>query len=419
MIGLCDMRSFYCACEKVFRPDIRDRGVVVTSNNDGVVVALDDRAKAAGIQKFEPYFKQRQLIERAGVLTFSSNYELYGEVSARIMATLAELVPNGIEVYSIDECFVDFSAVPCSELKAYAAMLRDTIWQQQGIKMGVSIAPTKTLAKLGQCATKVFPQIEGVCVLEHESQWQWLAARVDVSETWGIGRKLTRKLNARGMSTVADLSGMTKADAQALQGITLVRTVRELQGEPCIDMDCQPQPKQNIISSRSFGQKQTHLKPLQEAVSHYAVRAGVKLRAQSSLCFRLSAWIQTSAHDAKPYADELSVSLPGGTADSRELSRTAVALVARLYRPGYKYAKAGVMLQDIRPERFAQGDLLAPRSENAARLMKVVDGVNQRFGSGAIKLARQGGESGFAMKRAMKSPSYLTRWRDLPRIRLG
>jgi DNA polymerase V len=419
MIGLCDMRSFYCACEKIFRPDIRNRGIVVTSNNDGVVVALDDAAKAAGIKKFEPYFKQRQLIERAGVLAFSSNYELYGEVSARIMATLAELVPSGIEVYSIDECFVDFSAIPRSELKAFAAMLRDTIWRQQGIRMGVSIAPTKTLAKLGQCATKLFPQIEGVCVLKHEAQWQWLATRVAVGEAWGIGRKLARKLKARGMNTVADLSQMAKADAQALQGITLARTVRELQGEPCIEMDCQPQPKQNIISSRSFGQKQTDLAPLQEAVSHYAVRAGAKLRAQSCLCFRLSAWIQTSAHDAKPYADELSVSLPGGTADSRELSRTAVALVAKLYRPGYKYAKAGVMLQDIRPEQFAQQDLLAPRPENAVRLMRVVDGVNQRFGSGAIKLARQGGEGGFAMKRAMKSPSYLTRWHEIPRVRLG
>lgn len=419
MIGLCDMRSFYCACEKIFRPDIRNRGIVVTSNNDGVVVALDDAAKAAGIKKFEPYFKQRQLIERAGVLAFSSNYELYGEVSARIMATLAELVPSGIEVYSIDECFVDFNAIPRSELKAFAAMLRDTIWRQQGIRMGVSIAPTKTLAKLGQCATKLFPQIEGVCVLEHEAQWQWLATRVAVGEAWGIGRKLARKLKARGMNTVADLSQMAKADAQALQGITLARTVRELQGEPCIEMDCQPQPKQNIISSRSFGQKQTDLAPLQEAVSHYAVRAGAKLRAQSCLCFRLSVWIQTSAHDAKPYADELSVSLPGGTADSRELSRTAVALVAKLYRPGYKYAKAGVMLQDIRPEQFAQQDLLAPRPDSAARLMKAVDGVNQRFGAGAIKLARQGGEGGFAMKRAMKSPSYLTRWHEIPGIRLG
>ncbi|MBL4782786.1 MAG: Y-family DNA polymerase [Porticoccaceae bacterium] len=419
MIGLCDMRSFYCSCEKVFRPDIRDRGVVVTSNNDGVVVALDNQAKAAGIKKFEPYFKQRQLIERAGVLAFSSNYELYGEVSGRIMTTLAELAPGDIEVYSIDECFVDFSTVPRTELKAFAAMLRDTIWQQQGIKMGVSIAPSKTLAKLGQCAAKQYPQLEGVCVLERAEQWQWLAARVDVSEVWGIGRKLTGKLKARGLATAADLSAMAKADARALQGITLVRTVRELQGETCIDIDCQPQPKQNIISSRSFGQKQTRLEPLQEAVSHYAVRAGAKLRAQSSLCFRLSAWIQTSAHDATPYANELAVSLPGGTADSRQLSRAAVALVAQLYRPGYRYAKAGVALHDIRPERLAQLDLLAPRSENSVCLMKVVDGVNRRFGSGAIKLARQGGDNGFAMRRAMKSPSYLSRWREIPRIKLA
>ena len=419
MIGLCDMRSFYCSCEKVFRPDIRDRGVVVTSNNDGVVVALDDRAKAAGIKKFEPYFKQRQLIERAGVLAFSSNYELYGEVSGRIMATLAELVPNSIEVYSIDECFVDFSAVPRVELKAFAVMLRDTIWQQQGIKMGVSIAPSKTLAKLGQCAAKQYPQLEGVCVLEQAHQWQWLADRVDVGEVWGIGRKLMRKLKTRALSTAGDLSVMAQADARVLQGVTLVRTIRELQGEPCIDIDSQPQPKQTIISSRSFGQKQTDIKPLQEAVSHYAVRAGVKLRAQSSLCFRLSAWLQTSAHDTQPYADELSVSLPGGTADSRVLSRAAVALVATLYRPGCRYAKAGVALHDIRPERFTQCDLLAPRPENSARLMQVMDGVNQRFGLGAIKLARQGGENSFAMKRAMKSPSYLTRWQEIPRIRLG
>jgi len=419
LIGLCDMRSFYCSCEKVFRPDIRDRGVVVTSNNDGVIVALDDRAKAAGIRKFEPYFKQRQLIERAGVLAFSSNYELYGEVSGRIMATLAELVPNGIEVYSIDECFVDFSAVPRAELKAFAAMLRDTIWQQQGIKMGVSIAPTKTLAKLGQCAAKQYSQLEGVCVLEQAHQWQWLAARVDVSEVWGVGRKLTKKLKARALGTAGDLAMMTQADARALQGITLARTIRELQGEPCIDVDSQPQPKQTIISSRSFGQKQTSLKSLQEAVSHYAVRAGEKLRAQSSLCFRLSVYLQTSTHDAQPYADELSVSLPGGTADSRALSRASVALVATLYRPGCTYAKAGVALHDIRPQQLAQRDLLAPQPEISERLMKAMDGVNQRFGSGAINLARQGGEGSFAMKRAMKSPSYLTRWQEIPRIRLG
>ncbi len=419
MIGLCDMRSFYCACEKVFRPDIRDRGVVVTSNNDGVVVALDNRAKAAGIKKFEPYFKQRPLIERAGVLAFSSNYELYGEVSGRIMATLAELAPSNIEVYSIDECFVDFSAVPRGELKAFAALLRDTIWQQQGIKMGVSIAPSKTLAKLGQCAVKEYSQLEGVCVLTQAHQWQWLAARVDVSDVWGIGRKLTAKLKTRGLATAADLSAMPQAEARTLQGITLVRTIAELQGEACIDIDCQPQSKQSIISSRSFGQKQTRLEPLQEAVSHYAVRAGAKLRAQSSLCFRLVVWIQTSAHDATPYADELAVSLPGGTADSRQLSRVAVALVAQLYRPGYKYAKAGVVLHDLRPERLAQLDLLAPRAENSVSLMKVMDGVNRRFGTGAVKLARQGGEHGFAMKRAMKSPSYLSRWREIPRLRLG
>ena len=418
MIALCDMRSFYCSCEKVFRPDIRNRGVVVTSNNDGVVVALDNKAKAVGVKKFEPFFKQRLLIESAGVEAFSSNYELYGEISARIMTTLAALLPNAIEVYSIDECFIDFSSIPPEQFKVFGTMLRDTIWRQQGIKMGVSIAPTKTLAKLGQCATKQLPQINGVCVLEYPYQWRWLAERVGIAEVWGIGRRLTRKLVARGLKTAADVTAMSESDARVLQGVSLVRTVRELKGELCIAMNCESKAKQEITSSRSFGQKQTGLKSLQEAVSNYATRAGVKLRKQASVCFCLSVWIESSKHEKTPYSNELSVTLPGGTADSRVLSRAAIEAVANIFRPGYRYAKAGVVLHNIQPESLSQRDMLAPQPENSAQLMVLMDKINQRFGSGSIKLARQGGEASFAMRRAMKSPSYLTRWHDIPRIKI-
>lgn len=418
MIGLCDMRSFYCSCEKVFRPDLRDAGVVVLSNNDGCIVACDEKSKAAGIKKFEPYFKQRALIKRAGIHAFSSNYELYGEVSARIMDTLSALAPNAIEVYSIDECFIDFGGVQSEQLKTVSRAMRDAIWKEQRIHMGVSIAPTKTLAKLGQYATKKIPKIEGVCVLEQPHQWQWLAERVPVSEVWGVGRRLTQKLNFLGVRTAAGLASMSEADAKALQGITLVRTIQELNCVPVIDMEHAPPAKQQIISSRSFGQKQTTLKPLQEAASNFAVRAGEKLRKQSSVCYRLAAWAETSRFEVNRYSNDFSVSFPGGTADSRVLSQAAAEIMSEVYRPGFKYAKVGVALHDLRPASLSQPDLLSQEPETTAALMELMDGLNKRFGSGSVKLARQAGAASFAMRRELKSPGYLTSWKELPRVRV-
>jgi len=419
VIGLCDMRSFYASCEKVFRPDLRGASVVVLSNNDGVIVACDPESKAAGIKKFEPYFKQLELIEQAGIHAFSSNYELYGEISSRIMDTLAALAPNDIEIYSIDECFIDFGGVPPEQLKPLGRSFRDAIWQEQRIRMGVSIGPTKTLAKLGQYATKVLPKIEGVCVLEHEHQWQWLAERVAVSEVWGVGRRLTQKLKAMGITTAAGLAAMSEANARALQGITLVRTIQELNGEAVIDMELEPPPKQQIISSRSFGQKQTHLQSLQEAASNHAARAGEKLRAQSSVCYRLSAWAETSRFETNRYSDDLCMSFPGGTADSRTLSRAAADVMARVFRQGLRYAKVGVVLHDIRAASFSQRDLLIPENRASGQVMQLMDGLNKRFGSGSVKLARQAGATRFAMRRELKSPNYLNSWHDLPRIRVN
>jgi len=382
-------------------------------------VACDEQAKNAGIKKFEAFFKQRVLIEQAGIHAFSSNYELYGEVSARIMATLAALAPNELEVYSIDECFIDFGGVPPEQLKPLARSLRDAIWKEQRIRMGVSLAPTKTLAKLGQYATKKIPKIEGVCVLEQAHQWQWLAARVPVSEVWGIGRRLRQKLNLLGINTAADLAAMGEDKARGLQGVTLWRTIQELNGEPVIDIEYQPPAKQQIISSRSFGQKQTALKPLQEAANHHALRAGEKLRSQDSICYRLSAWAETSRFDQKRYADDQSLTFPGGTADSRTLSRAAAEIMSKLYRPGFRYAKVAIALHDLRPVALSQADLLTREPEASAQLMQLMDGLNQRFGAGSIKLARQAAAANFAMRREMKSPHYLSRWSDLPWVRVG
>jgi len=421
MIALCDQRSFYASCEAVFRPDIRDKPIAVLSNNDGVVVALNEYAKAAGVKKFEPYFKQRELMERQGVQVFSSNYELIGEQSRRIMETLRALAPAEIEVYSIDEAFIDMTGLSSDGIKSLSRQLRDAVWQHQRIPVGVSVAPTKTLAKLGQYATKKIPTINGVCVLERPHQWQWLAERVAVEEVWGVGRRLTSKLNAIGVRSAADLSRLSEREAKAMQGVTLVRTVQELNGVGCLDIETAPPPKQQIICSRSFGQKITNLDDLKEAVSFFSCRAAEKLRGQESYAYRLSIWVQTSRFDSEPINAESAIEIPGGSDDSRRLSQVAIDLLQGMYYPGARYAKAGVTLNDLRPQLGYQLDWLEADSVGGGSevVMGVMDRVNKRFGRGALTLGRQVGRHNYAMQRALKSPSYLTRFTDLPLIRMG
>lgn len=321
------------------------------------------------------------------------------------MADLAEDVPS-IEIYSIDEAFCDFTGI--ADPKALATHLRHKVWRNQRIPMGVSVAPTKTLSKLGQYATKKISRLQGVCVLAEPSQWQWLAARTPVSEVWGVGRRLTIKLEAMGVDTALDLANLNFSAARDVAGVTLERTVRELQGVACIDIELMPTNKQQIISSRSFGSKVTTLPPLLQAVSAHAERAAEKLRHQQSYAGRLSVSIQTGHFIKSPLLESHSVSIAGGTDDPRRLSFEAVDIARRLFRPGVAYAKAGVILLDIRPINCWQGDLLEPNSlQDNAELLMAIDKIKQRFGSRSIKLARQGSEALWAMKREMLSPNYL------------
>ena len=415
MIALCDQRSFYASCEAVFRPDLRDKPIAVLSNNDGCVVALNDQAKQLGVKKFEAYFKQKTLIRRAGVHVFSSNYALYGEISSRIMATLKARTP-AVEVYSIDEGFCDLDGIEVAELKAFGSHLRQLIWRQQRIPMGVSMGPTKTLAKLGQYATKKIPAINGVCLLERPDQWEWLAERVPVSEVWGVGRRLTVRLNSLGVRSALDLMRMPLERARTIAGVTMVRTVKELNGDPCIEMEYAPSDKQQIICSRSFGQKVTSLQELKQAVSGFAVRVSEKLRAQKCNAGRLSVWIQTSNYEHNRFSDSNSITLPGGTDDARRLSECATRIVEELFRSGYRYAKAGVGVLDVRPHCYWQRDLLSDAKAGSAEVMKAMDAVNRKYGSGTLRIARQGYEQRFAMAQNMLSPRYLTRWCDIPTL---
>lgn len=418
MIALADQRSFYASTECVFRPDLRGKPVAVLSNNDGCVVAMNAPAKAVGVKKFLPYFQQRELMDREGVTVFSSNYELIGEVSRRIMATIAELAPNpNIEVYSVDECFIDFEGVVPAQLKPVAQQLRDAVWRTQRIEMGVSVAPTKTLAKLGQEATKALPQLNGVCVLEHPHQWQWLANRLAVSDVWGVGRQLTKKLNSVGVISAADLAALPRQQALELQGVTLARTVAELNGTPCIALEQVPPAKQQIICSRSFGQKLTALDDLKQAVTAFAERGGQKLRRQDSIAQGVTTFIQTGRHIDNPYNNQRAGTLYPATSDSRHLAQAALTALEAVYRKGYRYAKAGIILHGVEPaDKRGQMDCFTDDSPRSASLMNTLDAINHRYGQGMIALARQCGAGRFSMRRDMKSPSYLTRWSDIPTL---
>ncbi len=385
------------------------------SNNDGVCIAVNEFAKDVGVKKFEPYFKQRELIERTGVTVFSSNFTLYGAVSDRIMQTVARLTP-AIEIYSIDECFTDLTGISQDALKPLGHQLRDTVWKEQRIPMGVSISPTKTLCKLGQYAAKKIPKINGVAVLTQAHQWEWLAKRVAVAEVWGVGRRLNASLTAMGVESAYDLTQLGKGVARKLGGLPLERTVRELNGEHCIPFEFNPPSKQQIICSRSFGTKLYQLNDVLESVTTFSVRVAEKLRNQESLAGRVSVWLVSGQDQRSRLSAEASVNLPGGSDDSRLIAKEAIAIANQLFKPGCRYLKAGVGLVDIRPREFWQRDMLSSPVSGTKNLMPVMDQINSKYGRHSVKLARQAGAASFSMKQELLSPSYLTRWADLPRI---
>ncbi|MFT6387951.1 MAG: DNA polymerase V [Cellvibrionaceae bacterium] len=408
------MEKFYASVELIFRPDITNRRVAVLSNNDGCVVACTREAMAVGVKKFIPYFQQKRLIEQNDVTVFSSNYTLYGLVSQRIMAILSEEAPF-TEVYSIDEAFLDVSGI--TNLKAFGLHLRTRVWREQRIPMGVGIAPTKTLAKLANKASKHYTVLNGVCLLDVSQKWQWLCERSPVTDIWGIAKGMTKRLAAVNVVTAAELAALSQGQARQVGGVVLARTVNELNGIPSIEFETTSPDKKEIVSSKSFGKKVEGIAELKSAVSIYATRACEKLRKQSSVSGLLSVWIQTSLHDKRQpyYCPVAHWVFDPPVDDPRLLSSKAVQLIDSLYKPLLKYAKAGVSLSKIGEKRVEQGHLFA-RSQHNDSLNNVMDEINQRYGRATVKPARQTrGE--WQMKRDFLSPNYLTQWSDIPVVR--
>lgn len=417
MFALCDVNSFYASCETVFRPDLKGRPVVVLSNNDGCVIARSAEAKPF-VTMGEPYFKQKGAFRRHDIVAFSSNYELYADMSNRVMTTLEEMSPR-VEIYSIDEAFCDLTGVRnCRVLEEFGREIRATVLQRTHLTVGVGIAPTKTLAKLANHAAKKWQrQTGGVVDLSNIDRQRRLMALVPVEDVWGVGRRITKKLNAMGVKTALDLSEQSTWVIRKHFNVVLERTIRELRGESCLELEEFAPAKQEIVCSRSFGGRITEYEEMRQAICSYAARASEKLRNEHQYCRFISAFVKTSpfALNEPYYGNSASVKLLTPTQDSRDIIGAAPRCLDKIWRDGHRYQKAGVMLGDFFSRGVAQLNLFddnGPRRDSE-QLMTLLDQLNAKEGKGTLYFAGQGIQQKWQMKREMLSPRYTTRYSDL------
>ncbi|HBS6241081.1 TPA: Y-family DNA polymerase [Klebsiella pneumoniae] len=421
MFALCDVNSFYASCETVFRPDLKGRPVVVLSNNDDCVIARSQEAKPF-VKMGEPYFKQKDMFRRHGIIAFSSNYELYADMSNRVMTTLEELSPR-CEIYSIDEAFCDLTGVRnCRDLTDFGREIRETVLRRTHLTVGVGIAQTKTLAKLANHAAKQWQrQTGGVVDLSNLERQRKLMALLPVDEVWGVGRRISKKLEAMGIKTVLQLADTDIRFIRKHFNVVLERTVLELRGEPCLGLEEFAPVKQEIVCSRSFGQRISTYEEMRQAICSYASRAAEKLRGEHQYCRFISVFVKTSpfALNEPYYGNSASVKLLTPTQDSRDIITAATKCLDVIWRDGHCYQKAGVILGDFFSQSVAQLNLFddnAPR-KNSEKLMEVLDHLNAKDGRGTLYFAGQGIQTAWQMKREMLSPRYTTRYSDLIKIR--
>lgn len=426
MKAIIDCNSFYCSCERLFRPDLNQRPVVVLSNNDGCIISRTDEAKAAGVGMAAPYFQNRELIERHKVVVFSSNYHLYGDLSKRVMDTLRnELGDKCVEVYSVDEAFLDVDCIPSSTLETAARALKEKVETWTGIKVSIGVAPTKVLSKVANRLSKKDKSgTGGVIVLDTDIKIREALERTDVSDIWGVGRQYALKLRNLGIDTAWRLRNMPADWArQHLGGVVGQRLIRELNGEPCIPMKDPLEIKQMIATTRMFGKPVQELKPLREAVATYTSRAAEKLRRQFCAAARIDVFVVTngSIHEKYSYSPQtrhLSVNLPHATSQTHELLQYALPLVDQLFVPGLKYLKAGVTLQQIVPSSAVQANLFECQTPDLSpNLMEAIDNINFSQRGDVVKYAASGLQQNWKMRQELRSKRYTTRWEELYEIK--
>jgi len=417
MFALIDCNNFYASCERLFRPDLRHQPIVVLSNNDGCVIARSNESKAIGVAMGEPFFKIKGLCRKHKIHAFSSNYRLYGDISHRVMMTIESEWPH-LEVYSIDEAFLDLSTLPEAQLERFCTLLQKKVLKETGIPTSIGIGKTKTLAKGANFLCKKVFNIP-VFHLNHPS----LLQKISIGEVWGVGRQYAKKLMNQGIHTAYDLAQTDIHLLRKRYNVVLMRTAMELSGIPCAGLE-ETALQQSIMSSKSFGEMQTTLSAVAQSLSSHCARAVEKLRAQNLMAQGMYVFVHTNRfrEDLAQHFQSIAVNFINPTDDIRIITKMAKRCLRQIFKGGYHYKKAGVCLENLIPKNPRQLDMFHQISEKALKkteqLMSVFDTINKKYGRQTIHLAAEGHSKPWAMRAEMKSPAYTTQWSEIPRVTL-
>ena len=413
-VALIDCNSFYVSCERLFNPKINNKPVVVLSNNDGCVISRSTEAKKIGIKMGEPYFKVKELVRKNNIHIFSSNYALYGDISRRVMKTLKSF-SNKIEIYSIDEAFIDLSHVEVKEVENYGKEIRERILKWTGIPTSVGIANTKTLSKVANHMAK--KNKTGVIYLKENIDQS--LKNFYISDIWGVGKQLSKLYIKNGIDTAYKLKNISNNWVRKSTNVLGAKTVMELRGISCIDLETQEAKRKSCCVSRSFGKKVENLNKLEESITTHCLNAAEKIRNDSQTTKSITIFIRTSPFDKyrKYYSNSITIDLPVATSNSLELVKSAINGLKQIYKYGYFYQKAGIVLSKLREESENEFNLLAPIMENKSQtLMKAIDFTNAKYGRNAISIAQAGINNSWKMRREHSSKIDTASFDSLPKI---
>lgn len=421
--ALVDVNNFYVSCERVFKPALEHTPMVVLSNNDGCAVARSHEVKALGVKMGTPWFKMKDLAREQGIVAFSSNYALYGDMSNRVVQILRDYSPD-TEVYSIDESFLRIEAVAhlYGGALAMGQQMRHRIKQWTGLPVCVGVGPTKTLAKFANHLAKKNPEFEGVCdlhVIPRIERLRWMSG-IEVGEVWGVGGRIARRLEVMGIQSVLELRNASPKEMRRHFGVVMERTCNELRGISCLALEDIAQPKQQIMSSRSFGSPVETIEELRESIASYLARAAEKLRQQQSVCAAVYVFIQTNRFNRdEQYHASMTVALQEPSDDTLTITAAALSGLEKMYRSGFRYKKAGVMLTLLSDKHACQRSIFDndARTQRSNKLMEALDMINRDYGHGTVRSGASGFSQRWAMRRENRSPRYTTRWEELPIVK--
>ena len=416
-IALIDCNNFYASCERIFNPKLIGKPIVVLSNNDGCIIARSKEAKKLGIKMGEPYFKAKNIIEKNKVEVFSSNYSLYGDISQRVMETLSSF-SSEVEIYSIDEAFLGLNGFENYELKTYCNHIRQTINKWVGIPVSIGVGPTKTLSKIANNLAKKNSNYKGVCILENKIEIKKALNETSIEDVWGIGRRLSIFLKKYNIDTAHHFSEMDRGWIRKNMGVVGEKTYLELNGVSCLDLDLVPSDKQSCCVSRSFSRPIEKLFDLEESISTYGSRVSEKIREEGLVAESMSIFVLTNHFNRreKQYSNSIKLHLPFPTNNSIKIVKRSLEGIRKIYRPGYKYKKAGIILYGLSRQNVTKG-LLDYDREASDSIMQTIDKINNRYGGETIKIASEGIKKIWRMKRENVSPCYTTRFDELVEVK--